>query len=209
MNEEDEDEVEEIKHALQETMGQEEMVRREAAARKTSVVSHQEYGRTMSTEEEEMEHLKEQIAEQKRLMHSASKVSRTSAADAEKTTLTQLSVEESVPNGDTHTHKEEEQEEAQDEEKKEGEQAGGATLIEKEVAETGSVGWDVYSYYMRALGVAGVVACVSMQIFYQVTSIGTNVWLEVWTDNELVRTLTSQYWSMLFSLGQLIRNVLP
>ncbi len=44
----------------------------------------------------------------------------------------------------------------------------GATLIEKEAAETGSVGWDVYRYYMRAVGIPGVVTIVTMQVLYQV-----------------------------------------
>jgi len=46
--------------------------------------------------------------------------------------------------------------------------APGATLIEKEVAETGSVGWNVYGYYMKAIGLTGVILCLSMQIIYQV-----------------------------------------
>jgi len=58
MNEEEEEEVEEIKNQLAETMGEEELERREAAARKASVASKQEFHRTLSHESEELEHLK-------------------------------------------------------------------------------------------------------------------------------------------------------
>ena len=44
----------------------------------------------------------------------------------------------------------------------------GAKLIEKETAETGSVGWGVYAYYMRNMGFLGVMVSVLTQIFCQV-----------------------------------------
>nr|AHK05644.1 ATP-binding cassette transporter sub-family C member 1 isoform X5 [Tigriopus japonicus] len=61
----------------------------------------------------------------------------------------------------------------------------GTNLIEKEVAETGSVGLQVYKYYMINIGLFGVVSGVVIQIFYQVASIGTNYWLNVWTGEVL------------------------
>ena len=61
----------------------------------------------------------------------------------------------------------------------------GAKLIEKEVAETGSVGFDVYGYYLRNVGLFGSVVGILMQLVYQGTSIGTNYWLNVWTDGTL------------------------
>ena len=63
--------------------------------------------------------------------------------------------------------------------------AKGAQLIEKEVAETGSVGFDVYGYYLRNVGLFGSVVGILMQLVYQGTSIGTNYWLNVWTDGTL------------------------
>ena len=46
----------------------------------------------------------------------------------------------------------------------------GAKLIEKEVAETGSVGWGVYAYYARNMGFVGVFVSVLAQIFCQVNT---------------------------------------
>ncbi len=53
----------------------------------------------------------------------------------------------------------------------------GATLIEKEVAETGSVGMKVYGYYMKNIGVTGVLLGVAMQLIYQVQSQHTFIYL--------------------------------
>ena len=51
--------------------------------------------------------------------------------------------------------------------------------------ETGSVSWQVYSYYARYLGLLGVIIGVSAQILYQGSSIGTNFWLTIWANNSL------------------------
>ena len=55
---------------------------------------------------------------------------------------------------------------------KKDEQKAGTTLIDKESMETGSVSFKVYLYYMKYLGIFGVVLGVAMQTFYQGCSIG-------------------------------------
>ena len=61
------------------------------------------------------------------------------------------------------------------------EQKKGTTLIEKEGVETGSVGWDVYLFYMKALGFTGVMVSLFFQILYQGSNIGTSFWLNIWS----------------------------
>ena len=55
---------------------------------------------------------------------------------------------------------------------KKDEQKAGTTLIDKESMETGSVSFKVYLYYMKYLGIFGVVIGIAMQTFYQGCSIG-------------------------------------
>ena len=55
---------------------------------------------------------------------------------------------------------------------KKDEQKAGTTLIDKESMETGSVSFKVYLYYMKYLGIFGVVLGIAMQTFYQGCSIG-------------------------------------
>ena len=61
------------------------------------------------------------------------------------------------------------------------EQKVGTTLIEKEGVETGSVGWDVYLFYMKALGFIGVFVSLVFQVLYQGSNIGTSFWLNIWS----------------------------
>ncbi len=110
----------------------------------------------------------------------------------------------------------------------------GATLIEKETAQTGSVGWEVYRYYLQAVGVPGVILVIAMQVtfqvsiviytsdrlctsireWFQVISVGTNVWLEVWTDNELGNSSDPHYRNLYlgvygaFGFGQAVSTLI-
>eukprot|EP00095_Tigriopus_kingsejongensis_P003830 maker-scaffold2698_size13172-snap-gene-0.3 protein:Tk03830 transcript:maker-scaffold2698_size13172-snap-gene-0.3-mRNA-1 annotation:"multidrug resistance-associated protein 1 isoform x4" len=69
----------------------------------------------------------------------------------------------------------------------------GTNLIEKEIAETGSVGLSVYGYYMKNIGWFGVVAGFAMQLIYQISSVGTNYWLNVWTEGVFGNSSEPQY----------------
>ena len=60
---------------------------------------------------------------------------------------------------------------------KKDEQKAGTTLIDKESMETGSVSFKVYLYYMKYLGIFGVVLGITMQTFYQGCSIGTTYYI--------------------------------
>ena len=72
-------------------------------------------------------------------------------------------------------------------------QKAGTTLIEKEGLETGSVGWDVYFFYMKALGFLGVFISFTFQLLYQGSNIGTSFWLNVWTGDQL--NLANDSWA--------------
>ena len=61
----------------------------------------------------------------------------------------------------------------------------GTKLIDKETVETGSVNFKVYIYYMKYLGIFGVIVAIATQLMYQGSSIGTNVWLSVWSNDSL------------------------
>ena len=58
------------------------------------------------------------------------------------------------------------------------------TLIEKEQAMTGSVGLDVYLYYMKAVGVLGCLAAVFGQSINTGTSIMVSYWITWWTSGK-------------------------
>ena len=47
-------------------------------------------------------------------------------------------------------------------------QKEGGTLIEKEVSQTGSVGWGVYFYYFKNLGLLGSMTVLISQCIFQV-----------------------------------------
>ena len=63
---------------------------------------------------------------------------------------------------------------------KKDEQKAGTTLIDKESMETGSVSFKVYLYYMKYLGIFGVVLGITMQTFYQGCSIGTTYYIKAY-----------------------------
>ncbi len=48
--------------------------------------------------------------------------------------------------------------------------AGGAVLIENEMAQTGSVNRNVYTYYLKAVGIPGAIAILTFQTLFQVST---------------------------------------
>lgn len=149
MAEEDEEGLEHIKHDLEDTMGKEEF--RRELSRKASVTSQDH------NEADDKGHRKRTVSE--------------SAEKAQTDVLMrQLSADGTGQDVDEKQQQPETSEEAKDADEKTGQDraAAGTTLIEKEKAETGSVGWEVYRYYLRAIGVPGVVTVISMQVIYQV-----------------------------------------
>lgn len=56
-------------------------------------------------------------------------------------------------------------------------------LIETEKAETGSVKWDVYKHYLKSIGWTLSIATVILNIIFQSFSIGSNVWLSAWSND--------------------------
>jgi len=59
----------------------------------------------------------------------------------------------------------------------------GEKLIEKEVAETGSVKMKVYVYYMKCIGLIGTLAAVIGQAIYSTSTIMVSYWMTWWTSN--------------------------
>ncbi|GLV32342.1 Multidrug-Resistance like Protein 1 [Carabus blaptoides fortunei] len=60
----------------------------------------------------------------------------------------------------------------------------GEKLIEAEKTETGSVKWEVYSHYLKSIGVALSITTVVLNMVFQGFSIGSNMWLSVWSDDQ-------------------------
>ena len=71
---------------------------------------------------------------------------------------------------------------------KKDEQKAGTTLIDKESVETGSVSVKVYLYYMKYLGLFGIILGIATQLLYQGSSITTNFWLNIWANDSLHET---------------------
>nr|CAD7258793.1 unnamed protein product [Timema shepardi] len=59
----------------------------------------------------------------------------------------------------------------------------GQKLIEVEKAEIGSVKWPVFSHYLRAIGVFLTASTLIFNAVFQGFSIGSNMWLSVWSNN--------------------------
>lgn len=59
----------------------------------------------------------------------------------------------------------------------------GEKLIEAEKAETGSVKWAVYKHYLKSIGIFLTVATIFLNIVFQGFSIGSNVWLGIWSSD--------------------------
>jgi len=60
----------------------------------------------------------------------------------------------------------------------------GEKLIEKEVAETGSVKMKVYFYYMKSIGLIGTIAALLGQAIYSTSTIMVSYWMTWWTSNK-------------------------
>ncbi|XP_063235809.1 multidrug resistance-associated protein 1-like isoform X7 [Bacillus rossius redtenbacheri] len=59
----------------------------------------------------------------------------------------------------------------------------GEKLIEVEKAETGSVNLEVYTYYLRSVGLVFAVATLLCNAVYQSFAVGANLWLSVWSNS--------------------------
>ncbi|XP_065203949.1 multidrug resistance-associated protein 1-like [Planococcus citri] len=87
--------------------------------------------------------------------------------------------------------------------------AVGQKLIEIEQAETGNLSWDVYAYYIRAIGYLMTSAIILVNCLLQVLSFASSLWLTKWADDSNITTsdgiqnstLTHFYLSVYISLG--------
>lgn len=70
--------------------------------------------------------------------------------------------------------------------------AANQKLIETEKAETGSVKWDVYKHYLKSIGWTLSIATVILNIVFQSFSIGSNVWLSAWSNDNSTANDTSK-----------------
>uniref|UniRef100_A0A6M2DRX2 ABC-type glutathione-S-conjugate transporter n=1 Tax=Xenopsylla cheopis TaxID=163159 RepID=A0A6M2DRX2_XENCH len=59
----------------------------------------------------------------------------------------------------------------------------GEKLIEAEKAETGNVKWSVYSHYLRSIGLVLSLTTILLNLVFQGFSIGSNMWLTVWSND--------------------------
>ncbi|XP_077284669.1 multidrug resistance-associated protein 1-like [Arctopsyche grandis] len=66
----------------------------------------------------------------------------------------------------------------------EKEKASKNKLIEAEKAETGSVKWEVFSHYLKNIGLGFAIISIFGNLVYQGFSIGSNIWLSVWSADE-------------------------
>ena len=63
--------------------------------------------------------------------------------------------------------------------------ATGTTLIEEENIETGNVQFRIYKYYAKKYGIFGTLLTIFGTCFYQGSNIGTNYWLNIWSNDSL------------------------
>ena len=68
---------------------------------------------------------------------------------------------------------------------KKEEKAAGTTLIEEENIETGNVQFRIYKYYAKKYGIFGTLLTIFGTCFYQGSNIGTNYWLNIWSNDSL------------------------
>ncbi|XP_057660508.1 multidrug resistance-associated protein 1 isoform X6 [Diorhabda carinulata] len=62
----------------------------------------------------------------------------------------------------------------------------GEKLIETEKAETGNVRWAVYKHYLKSIGLLFMLATLIFNFVYQGFSVGSNVWLGQWADDNKI-----------------------
>ncbi|XP_044753851.1 multidrug resistance-associated protein 1-like isoform X2 [Coccinella septempunctata] len=75
-------------------------------------------------------------------------------------------------------------------------------LTDIEKLETGSVGWDVYKYYLKTIGWKMITAAIFSNFFMHLLNIGCKVWLSIWsTDQTMVNNGTNDHNKTLFYLG--------
>ena len=55
-------------------------------------------------------------------------------------------------------------------------------IIEREETSVGGVKRSVYWHYLNHVGLSATLMIALMQILYQMSAFGSNVWLSVWTD---------------------------
>lgn len=81
--------------------------------------------------------------------------------------------------------------ESKDEKPQEIVEAKHQKLIETEKSETGSVKWDVYKHYLKSIGWTLSIATILLNMVFQTFSIGSNVWLSVWSSDANAANETS------------------
>lgn len=57
---------------------------------------------------------------------------------------------------------------------------------DEETAEEGSVKWAVYKHYLKSFGVFYTVLTILLIIVFQVFSVGSNVWISIWSNDKTV-----------------------
>ncbi|KYN40568.1 Multidrug resistance-associated protein 1 [Trachymyrmex septentrionalis] len=62
----------------------------------------------------------------------------------------------------------------------------GEKLTEVEKTETGSVKWKVYSHYLKSIGWFLSISTIVMNAVFQSFSIGSSVWLSIWSNDQTV-----------------------
>ncbi|XP_063922502.1 multidrug resistance-associated protein 1 isoform X5 [Zophobas morio] len=83
----------------------------------------------------------------------------------------------------------------------------GDKLIEVEKTETGSVKWSVYKHYLKSIGLFLTFATIFLNMLFQGFSIGSNVWLGVWADDNVTDSGTRDFYLGIYGalgLGQAI-----
>ncbi|XP_063922484.1 multidrug resistance-associated protein 1 isoform X3 [Zophobas morio] len=81
----------------------------------------------------------------------------------------------------------------------------GDKLIEVEKTETGSVKWSVYKHYLKSIGLFLTFATIFLNMLFQGFSIGSNVWLGVWADDNVTDSGTRDFYLGIYGalgLGQ-------
>lgn len=163
MTEENEDDIEDIKHQLEDVLGKEQFqfeLQRQITRRESVMSgSHHELSEADDSRPLGRNRTKSEVSEETSLIQRQTSVlsKQNSVKEEEKT---------HDLNGKVIADKK-------------------SALIEKEVAQTGSVKLSVYTHYMKNVGVLGVVAITISQLFYQIAAVLTNYWLSVWTGENL------------------------
>lgn len=75
-------------------------------------------------------------------------------------------------------------------------------LTDIEKLETGSVGWDIYKYYLRTIGWKMIIAAILSNFLMHSLNIACKFWLSIWsTDQTMVNNGTNDHNKTLFYLG--------